>query len=287
MPEDTRKTALVFAGGGSFGSIQVGMLRALVRTGLTADMVVGSSVGALNAAYYAGTPTAEGVERLAKIWLSLRRRDIFPVSWRTMLTFMLRQDFLVPSDGVRRLVDTYIPYRNLEEASLPVHVVATDLLSGRPVVLSKGPAALALIASTAIPAAFAPVTFGNLYLADGAITCNTPVKVAVELGARRLIVLPTGYACALQHPPRGAIANALHALTLLIARQLLHELASLDPDIEHHVVPPLCPLPYSPYDFSMTSELMEQAEESTDAWLSDGGLARREVPHQMKTHKHT
>ncbi len=133
-------------------------------------MVVGSSVGALNAAYYAGAPTAEGVERLAKIWLSLRQEDVFPVTWRTMLTFLLRRDFLVPADGVRWLVDTYLPYRNLEDARLPVHVVATDLLSGEPVVLSKGSASRAIVASTAIPAAFPPshyLTRACVCLTDG------------------------------------------------------------------------------------------------------------------------
>jgi NTE family protein len=81
------------------------MLRALAAHGIAADMAVGCSVGALNAAYCAGTPTAEGVEQLAKIWLSLRRQDIFPVTWRTMLAFLLRRDFLVSADGVRQLVD--------------------------------------------------------------------------------------------------------------------------------------------------------------------------------------
>jgi hypothetical protein len=74
------KTAFVFAGGGSFGSVQVGMLRALLSHGVTADMVVGSSVGAMNAAYFAGMPTTEGVERLAGIWRSLRRKDVFPIN---------------------------------------------------------------------------------------------------------------------------------------------------------------------------------------------------------------
>lgn len=286
MADEIKKTAFVFAGGGSLGSVQVGMLRALMAHKVTADMVVGSSVGALNAAYYAGAPTAEGVERLAEIWRSLRQEDVFPVTWRTVLTFMLRRDFLVSADGVRLLIDTYLPYRNLEDAKLPVHVVATDLLSGEPVILSNGSAAEAIIASTAIPAAFPPVLLDHRYLADGAITSNTPVKVAVELGARRLVVLPTGYACALETPPRGAIACALHALTLLIQRQLLHELTSLAPEIDFCVAPPLCPLLNSPYDFAMTGELIERATESTNAWIASCGLTRREIPHQMKTHKH-
>ena len=280
------KTAFVFAGGGSLGSIQVGMLRALAANGVTADMVVGSSVGAINAAYFADAPTPEGVERLAEIWLSLRREDVFPFTWRTMVTFLLRRDFLVPADGVRRLIDAYLPYRNLEDAELPLHVVATDLLSGEPVVLSKGSAAEAILASTAIPAAFPPVLLERRYLADGAISSNTPVTVAVALGARRLVVLPTGYGCALEGPPRGAFATALHALTLLIARQLLHELNSLAPEIDFCVAPPLCPLRSSPYDFAMTGELIERATQSTNAWIAGGGLRRREIPHELMTHKH-
>jgi NTE family protein len=284
--EIPNKTAFVFAGGGSFGSVQVGMLRALVAHGVTADMVVGSSVGAMNAAFYAGMPTAEGVEKLAAIWRSLRREDVFPITWRTLLGFIRRRDFLIAPDGVRRLIDNHVPYGNLEDAKLPLHVVATDLLSGETVVLSKGPVAQAVVASTAIPAAFAPVQLENLYLADGAITCNTPIRVAVACGATRLFVLPTGYACALEAPPSGAIACALHALTLLIARQLLHELHGLESGVEYFVVPPLCPLLGSPYDFSQTNELINRAAESTRTWLTEGGLTRREIPNQMRTHKH-
>ena len=249
-------------------------------------MVVNSSVGAMNAAYFAGMPTAEGVERLAGIWGSLRRQDVFPITWRTVLGFIRRRDFLISADGVRRLIDTHVPYRNLEDAKLPLHVVATDLLSGGTVVLSKGPVAQAIVASTAIPAAFAPVQLEDLYLADGAITCNTPVRVAVARGAQRLFVLPTGYACALEAPPRGAIACALHALTLLIARQLLHELHGLESDIEYFVVPPLCPLSGSPHDFSQTDKLIRRAAESTRTWLAEGGLTRREIPPQMHAHNH-
>ena len=186
------KTAFVFAGGGSFGAIQVGMMDSLARHGITADMVVGSSVGALNGAFYAGDPTVDGVERLANIWRGLQRQDVFPITWRTLLGFLWRRDFLIPHDGIRKLIDDHIPYRNLEEAKLPVHIVTTDIVTGDSVVFSKGPTAEAIVASTAIPGAFAPVHYGDHYLADGAISSNTPVRVAVKKGARRLIILPTG-----------------------------------------------------------------------------------------------
>jgi NTE family protein len=211
------KTAFVLAGGGSFGAIQVGMMHALAANGDFPDIVVGSSVGALNGAYYAGDPTLEGVLQLERIWRGLRRQDVFPLSLRTLLAFVWRRDFLIPHVGIQKLIDEYMPYRNLEDARLPVHIVTTDVISGNSVVISDGPADQAIIASTAIPGAFAPVRYKDLYLADGAISSNTPIKVAVAKGARRLIVLPTGYACALEKPPIGAVANALHALTLLIA----------------------------------------------------------------------
>jgi len=280
------KTAFVFAGGGSFGAIQVGMLQSLAAHGITADMVVGSSVGALNGAFYAGDPTLKGVERLATIWRGLTRQDVFPMSWRTVLSFLWRRDFLIPHDGIRKLIDDNIPYRNLQDAKLPVHIVTTDIISGDSVVLSEGSTAEAIVASTAIPGAFTPVRYKDYYLADGAISSNTPIQVAVRKGARRLIILPTGHACATQTPPIGAVANALHALTLLIARQLVSELESLGPDIEYFVVPPLCPLVGSPYDFSRTPDHLARAIESTDAWLAEHGLQQGRIPHEMRLHSH-
>jgi NTE family protein len=280
------KTAFVFAGGGSFGAIQVGMLQSLAAHGITADMVVGSSVGALNGAFYAGDPTLGGVERLATIWRGLRRNDVFPMSWRTVLSFLWRRDFLIPHDGIRKLIDDHIPYRNLQDAKLPVHIVTTDIITGDSVVLSEGPTAEAIVASTAIPGAFAPIHFKNYYLADGAISSNTPIRVAVQKGAKRLIILPTGHACATQAPPVGAVANALHALTLLISRQLVSELEGLGPDIHYFVVPPLCPLVGSPYDFSRTADHIARAIETTDAWLAQSGLEQGKIPDEMRPHSH-
>jgi NTE family protein len=280
------KTAFVFAGGGSFGAVQVGMLHALVAHGVTADFIVGSSVGAINGAYFAGDPTMDGVLHLEKLWLGIRRNDIFSVNWRTAASFLWRRDFLMSSAGLRNLIDTNLPYRQLEDAKIPVHIVATNLLSGAPVILSRGSAADAIIASSAIPAAFGPIHIGGRYLVDGAITSNTPVSVAVGLGAERLIVLPTGFACALQHPPKGAVANALHALTLLIARQLVSELELVDKSIDFAIVPTLCPRIGSAYDFSRSAELIASSVETTQQWIAGGGLGRREIPDALRAHDH-
>lgn len=280
------KTAFVFAGGGSFGAIQVGMMQALAAHGVTADLVVGSSVGAMNGAYYAGAPTLDGVKSLADIWRGLTRHDVFPVSVHAFLGFLWRRDFLISHDGVRKLIDDHLPYKNLEDAIVSVHIVTTDIVTGETVVLSEGSAAEAIVASTAIPGAFAPVRHKNRFLADGAISSNTPIRVAIDKGAQRLIIMPTGFACAGNEPPVGAVATALHALTLLISRQMTTELEYLEPAIEYYVVPPLCPLVGSPYDFTRTDDHIARAVASTQAWLADGGLEKGGIPGEMRPHRH-
>ncbi|MBN9007788.1 MAG: patatin-like phospholipase family protein [Rhizobiales bacterium] len=262
------------------------MMQALAARGVTADMVVGSSVGALNGAYYAGAPTLDGVKKLAKIWRGLRRQDVFPVSVKTLLSFLWRRDFLISHDGVRRLIDDHLPFRNLEDATMPVHIVTTNIVTGGSVVLSDGPAAEAIVASTAIPGAFAPVEYKGLYLADGAISSNTPIRVAIEKGAQRLIILPTGFACAGDAPPKGAVANVLHAVTLLISRQMIDDLEYIDPAIAYHVVPPLCPLVGSPYDFSRTDEHIDRAIRKTEQWIDNGGLEQHGIPGELRPHEH-
>jgi NTE family protein len=280
------ETAFVLAGGGSFGAVQVGMLRALVANGIMPGMVVGSSVGAINGAHFAGTPSVEGVAQLERIWLDLRRRQVFPFSWRSVLALLGKRGFVLDPGGLRRVLEEHLPYRELEHAAIPLHVVATDLLEGGSVRLSSGPAVEAVLASCAIPAAFPPVHIGDRYLFDGAVASNTPISVAVELGAKRIIVLPTGFACALEKPPHSAIASALHAVTLVIAHQLVAEIERYRELAEIITVPPLCPLSVSPYDFSHAGELIERTAEQTQRWLDKGGLTRERVPGALRGHTH-
>ena len=282
----TVKTAFVLAGGGSLGAVQVGMLRALAENNLKPDLIVGASVGAINAAHFAGDPTLAGVQRLETLWRGLHRREIFPIGLKTMTTLAFGGDFLVSSTGLGRIIKANLAFEKLEHAAVPLHIVATDLLTGDAVIMASGNAVDAILASSAIPAAFPPVKRDGRYLVDAAITSNTPVRIAVACGARRLIVLPTGFVCALSEPPRGAIANALQALTLLIARQLVAELEALGPEIDYAIVPTLCPLNASPYDFSRSAELIESATQSTRAWIAAGGLTSRVIPNSLRPHHH-
>jgi NTE family protein len=281
----TQRTAFVFAGGGSLGAVQVGMLRELMRAGVSADFVVGSSVGAMNAAYFAGAPHAAGVDKLEKIWRGLRRHDVFPVTVRSTFGFMGGAGHLIDPSNLRKLIEQHIPFPNLENAPIPVHVVATNL-GGAAVCLSSGSAVEAILASAAIPVAFPSVRIGEHHLIDGAVGSNTPILTAANLGATCIIALPTGFACALQEPPKGAIARALHAITLLIANQMVRDLKELSGKLDVFTVPSLCPLDASPYDFSRAAQLIQQAAESTRKWIEGGGLSRPGIPDSLLPHLH-
>ncbi|MGJ0452347.1 MAG: patatin-like phospholipase family protein [Methylocystis sp.] len=280
------KTAFVLAGGGSLGAVQVGMLRSLTAAGVRPDFIVGSSVGAMNACYFAGQPDAGGVERLAQIWLNLRRRDIFPFTLSAALGLLRHADYLVDPSSLRGLIERHLSYVALQEARLPVYIVATDM-QGFAVTFSRGSAVEAIMASAAVPGIFPTVEVDGAPLMDGAIAANTPLWLAMTLGARRIIVLPTGYACALERPPASAVGRGLHAITLLIAWQLIRDLERLPEEIDVHLAPALCPLNVSPYDFSRAGELISRAAAASQEWIAKGGLTRRATPADLAPHRHS
>ncbi len=285
MPQPPSQTAFVFAGGGSLGAIQVGALRELVRAGERPDFVVGASVGALNACFFAARPDCEGVAALEDIWRGLKRNDIFPLTWRSAMGWFRGAGSLFESTALRGLIERHLPVRDLEDTALPVHVVATNL-SGATVCLSRGAAVDAVLASAAIPIAFPSVRIGADHLMDGAIAGNTPILTAAELGATRIIVLQTGYACSIDGPPNGAVARGMHALTLLIANQMERDLKLIGAKIDVHLAPHLCPLDVSPFNFDQSATLIDRAALQTRAWLNAGGLAKATSPAELE-HDHT
>ena len=133
------KTAFVFTGGGSLGAIQVGMLRVLLASGVKPDFVVGTSVGAINASYFAGAPTAAGIATLERIWLGLRRADIFPFTLASAIGLIRHPGNVVDPSGLRRVIETHLPYARVEDAQIPLHIMATNQ-QGLGVRLSSGPA---------------------------------------------------------------------------------------------------------------------------------------------------
>lgn len=281
------KTAFVFAGGGSLGAIQVGMLRELVSWGITPDLVIGASAGAINGAYFACNPGVEGATRLEGLWRGIRRAEIMPWSWRSVLGMLgSSRGHLVEAFGLRGLLSRNFGEARLEAAAVPLHVVATDMQTGDEVLLSRGSIVDAVLASAAIPGVFPPVLFEGRTLIDGGVANNTPVSTAIQLGATRVIVLPAGFTCSERRPPRGALEHAFNALSLLVARQLVHDLQHFADQAHISVVPPLCPLDISPYDYTKCGELIDRAAGTTAQWLQGNGLSSRHVPSALHPHTH-
>lgn len=248
------------------------MLLALEEAGVVPDLWVGTSVGALNAAFMAGRPGPGAAAQLAGVWGRLRRRDVFPTdTLRHLRGVAGRERALVSAANLGRLVRTHLPYRDLEDAPTPVTVVAVDVLTSTDVALSRGPAVEAVLASAAIPGVFPPVVLGGRHYMDGGVVDNAPLSHAVALGADEVWVLPAGYACHLADVPRSAVAMALQALNVLVQRRLAHDLALYADRCRIRVVPPLCPVRVGPTDFSQAAQLIDQAATSTRQWLAAGG----------------
>jgi len=287
MSGHTPRTAFVLAGGGSLGAVEVGMLLALAEARVRPDFVVGSSAGAVNAAYFAGRPDVDGVRELGRIWVGLRARDVFPFSpLGGLLGALAWRDHMVDPGPFERLLTRNMPYRNLEDAEIPVAVVAANVLTGREALLSKGPVVKAVMASAAIPGVFPPVQLDDTWYFDGSVASNTPISAALELGAERIVVLPTGYSCEMKQIPQSALAMALHGVNVLVARQLVVDVERFMDHTQIRVVPPLCPVGTHPFDFTAAEDLMTRSARTTRAWLDRGGLEHTGIPFELPPHSH-
>jgi NTE family protein len=278
----TGKCAFVLSGGGSLGAVQVGMLRALFELGACPDLLIGTSVGAVNAAWVAGRPDPDGALELGEIWMGLRRHDVFPLSPITGARGLIgRSNHFIGNDSLRAVLERHIPFKRLEEATVPLHVVATELKSGRAATLASGPAVPALLASCAIPGVFPPVTIGRREYVDGGVANHTPITVAIELGATRIYVLPVGYPW-LNREPTNALGMALHALARIVEQKLDAEVAANRAVADIHVLPALDLADVSPADFSHTKELIDWGHRAARRYLGSAANGRGVMPEKAR-----
>jgi len=262
-------TAWVLRGGASFGAAQVGMARALIEAGHHPDMLYGTSAGALNASLLAADPTLEGLEELARLWTTVRRRDVFPVRpWHALCGLAGWRDFTVSADGLASWLRATSPLRRLEDGVLPLAVVAADLENGQEVLLESGPAVQALLASSAMPGIFPPVRIGHRWLVDGSVASDSPIGAAVKAGASRVWLLPSAPTVPMPRP-RGALDVVLRSTSIVLARQSEVAVATWANRCELFVLPaPLVP-GVSPFSFTKSRELMTSAYGLTRQWLEE------------------
>jgi NTE family protein len=269
------RVAFVFQGGGSLAAPQVGMVRALAAAGLRPDLVIGSSAGALNAVAFASDPSRAGVDALGAVWRSLARRQVAPFSARALLAAVTGQGGgLVSQSALRGLLAELPVPRTLDGTSISAHVVATELASGAPLVISDGETVPALLASCAFPGLYAPVELRGHQLVDGGVSADVPVLQAEALGASVTSVLPAA-AYALPLLPSGPLPLANRAL-----RQVLDAVARRDLTAARgtvHVLPAPDSRAGSPVDFRDTARLIDEGYRLATGWLGSHPVLARVV----------
>ncbi len=185
--------AFVLGGGGLLGAHEVGMLRALLEAGIVPDLVVGTSVGAINGVVVAEDPTTGAVQRLADLWLDLDSTDLFGGSVFGRLSTLARtRTSLHTEQPLRDALTSHLTARTFEELHVPFQCVAANVERAAEHWFSRGPLIEAVLASCAVPGLLPPVQLdGQTYL-DGGLVHSIPVGRAVALGATTLYVLQVG-----------------------------------------------------------------------------------------------
>lgn len=193
-PAARPRVAFALSGGCAHGAAQVGMLQALFEARIVPDVIVGTSVGAMNAVYVAADPTATRARDLARLWLSIGRKEVFGSGRRqAVLNALAGRDHIYENDALDRLIRRICPVIDLSDLAVETHVVTTDLDAGMPVWWSEGPAAPVLLATTALPGVFPPVLMPGRERpsrhVDGGITVPVPVAYAATLDVDVVYVL--------------------------------------------------------------------------------------------------
>jgi NTE family protein len=262
-------TAFVLGGGGNLGAVQVGMLRALVERGVMPDILLGCSVGALNAAGLAADPTLGGVERMWDVWEHLDGDELWPAGRIAGLWQLGRKGQAIqPNTGLRKLIERALPYRTFEEAIVPVQVVAASLNSGRARWFSSGPVAEPVLASAALPAVFPPVIIDGEPYIDGGVVDNVPISRAIAMGATRVYVLHVGNFERPRPVPRRPIDVLLASFSIARNHRFLTETDAPPEGVELVVLPAVDPGRLRRNDFRHSADLMVRSHRATSQFLA-------------------
>lgn len=258
----------VLSGGANLGCVHVGMMQALLEEGIKPDVVVGTSIGAVNAAALAADPSIEQVERLRNLWCAAKAREIFPLNPVANCRALFKEGALFSSHCWRQFLEERATYENIEDTAIPLRITATDYDEGQSVVFDSGPVVDAVMASTALPGIFPPYRVGGKWYLDGAISEQLPLKVALEAGARTIYVM----AVSVPSPPpdhRSPLAVLRHAVTILLFPRI--RLDALDLPGEHPslkiIQVPSVKTQVSLWDMSRHDTLISTAYESTKRFL--------------------
>jgi NTE family protein len=230
-------TAFVLGGGGLLGGYEVGMLAALAEAGIRPDLVLGTSIGAINGVFVAADPTG-AAEQLEQVW----RSDVVRTAFRSSLfgrigTLARSGTHLHDNAPLRRVLEQYLPVRTFDELMVPFQCVAASVERARASWFHSGPLIPAVLASAAVPGLLPPVLVNGEHHFDGGLVHSIPVGRAVALGARTIFVLHVGR---IEQPlsiPRRPWEVGLVAFEIARRHRFMEEMASLPDDVTVHVLP--------------------------------------------------
>lgn len=265
--------AFVLGGGGVLGATQVGVLRALLEAGVRPDLVVGTSVGALNGAFLSADPSLEGVRRLESVWSDITSSDVLGGSMLRRAATLARHGTHLHENGpLRALVEHHLPGARIEDLATRFQCVAACIETAEARWFDHGPLTDAVLASSAVPGLLPPVRIDGRHYIDGGIVQSVPVGRAVALGARTVYVLHVGR---IERPltvPRRPWEVGLVAFEVARRHQFVSTMAALPEGVAVHVLPsgddtaPLVNLRYR--DTRRVASRIARAHEAAAAYLS-------------------
>ncbi len=256
------KTAFVLGGGGVLGAAEVGMVHALTDAGIEPDLVVGTSVGAINGVMIAAGPLDGAADRLTELWTSRAAREVFAASMPRQFGRLVKRGHAHSPEPLLRLLEP-LEGVDFEDLKVPFQCCAASIERAAEKWFSSGPVLPAVMASSAVPGLLPPVTIGDEHFLDGGLVNSIPVGRAVLLGARVVYVLQVGrIERPLTAPERPwEVANV--AFEIARRHRFAADMAALPDDVEVHLLPTgtngeaLSPLAYRAFD--RVEERIDQA----------------------------
>lgn len=230
-------TAFVLGGGGVHGAAEVGMLRALHEAGIAPDLVLGTSVGAINGVVVAAEP-ASAAERLAGLWLRLEEEHPFSSSLLDrMTTFARSRTHLHDRAPLRRLLEDNLDAKTFADLAVPFQCVAASIEQARAHWFEDGPLVDAVLASAAVPGMLPAVEIDGEHFFDGGLVHSIPVGRAIDLGAQRVFVLQVGRIETPLTPPTTPWEVGLVAFEISRRHRFVEEMARVPHHVDVHVLP--------------------------------------------------
>jgi NTE family protein len=231
-------TAFVLSGGGLLGSTQVGMLQALVEFGITPDLVLGASIGAINGAGFAQDPTPAGVNTLTQLWLDVAEQSPFSGSIvERVSTLAKTRVSLFESQNLEKLLSGQLHAQEIQDLPVKFGCVAVRIQDAREVWFESGPLVPAIMASSAAPGIYPPVKMSDGDYMDGGIVNPVPVDKARKLGANRIFVLQVGKMEQSLPIPTNPVSSALTALEIARRARFNAAVTKAEQTGEVHLLP--------------------------------------------------